>query len=458
MSPSHQDTTGEANGGRQPLGLTRRSLLERGAAAGAAVALPGLAGVLSACGGNGESAGTAAVETETAAAPSGTVTVGSNYSVPADNSAFAETIKGFEASSEVSVEVNTIETTTFQNRINSYLQGRPDDVFTWFAGERMAFFAERGLSHPISDVWERVEDNFTPAFKEAATGRDGNQYLIPFVYGVFFVYHRKSLFDERGYEVPETWDDLLALSSKIQGDGLVPFAFGNEEGWPAMATFDHINFRLNGFDFHISLTRGEEDWNDQRVKDVFTHWQTLLPYQQPAPAGRPFTEAMQAVVNKEAAMYLSFAGVAQVIPEEALPDFDGFLFPEINPEFGRDTVEAPLDGFMLSREPENLDGAKELLTYLASPSAQETFLAGNPTRLGAGTGVSQEGYTALQLKAVEVASQAKHTTQYLDRDVRPDFVQTALIPAFQQFLATPDDIDTITNNIQKQKETVYREG
>ncbi len=51
------------------------------------------------------------------------------------------------------MKINTVDHKTFQENINNYLQGNPDDVFTWFAGYRMQFFAAQGLAGDISDVW-----------------------------------------------------------------------------------------------------------------------------------------------------------------------------------------------------------------------------------------------------------------------------------------------------------------
>lgn len=45
------------------------------------------------------------------------------------------------------VTTNAVDHSTFQEKVNTYLQGTPDDVFTWFAGYRMAQFAENRLDH-----------------------------------------------------------------------------------------------------------------------------------------------------------------------------------------------------------------------------------------------------------------------------------------------------------------------
>ena len=36
-----------------------------------------------------------------------------------------------------------------------------------------------------------------------------------------------------------------------------------------MGTFDILNLRLNGYDFHVDLMAGKEKWTDPKVKAVF---------------------------------------------------------------------------------------------------------------------------------------------------------------------------------------------
>jgi multiple sugar transport system substrate-binding protein len=116
--------------------MGRRGLF-RAAAVGAGAAF-GLPALLAACG--GESGGGAA----STAAASGTLTLGSNASDPVPKKVLEDVLAGFKtANSGITVNVNTVDHNTFQENINNYLQGRPDDVFTWFAGYRMRFFAER---------------------------------------------------------------------------------------------------------------------------------------------------------------------------------------------------------------------------------------------------------------------------------------------------------------------------
>ncbi len=84
------------------------------------------------------------------------VTVGSNYSDEVPKAAFEAMLEYCAGEKDVDPTINTTEHGKFQDSINAYLQATPDDVFTWFAGYRMRFFAGQGLATDISDVWTTV--------------------------------------------------------------------------------------------------------------------------------------------------------------------------------------------------------------------------------------------------------------------------------------------------------------
>ncbi len=418
--------------------LSRRGLL-RGAAVGTGAL--GLSGLLSACGER--------------PADENTVTFGSNQSDPVPREALAQVVATFEEESDLTVEVNTVDHNTFQENINRYLQGTPDDVFTWFAGYRMQFFAAQGLLTPISDVWEDIGDQYSDAMRDQSTGEDGEQYFVPFYYYPWAMFYRPSVWAERGYTPPTTFDEYIALCDRMRADGLVPIAFGNEDGWPAMGTFDYLNMRINGYEFHAALMRGEESWEDPAVREVFATWAELLPYCQEGANGRIWQDAAQALVNGEAGMYLLGMFVGQQFPDDQRDDLDFFPFPEINPEHGQGAVEAPIDGFLISAEARNVDGAKELLRFLASAEAQELYLASDPNNIAANSTADTSNYSAMQNKAVELVSNATHISQFMDRDTRPDFASTVMIPSLQQFINDPSDIDGLLRQIEEQKQSIF---
>ena len=448
----------EPSSGERVARLTRRDALRRGA--GGAIGLTALPAFLAACGGSdstggGSSSAAAGGSTTAAAKASGTVTIGSNASDAVPKAAYAQVFDAFTTSSGVKTTVNTVSHNTFQEQINSYLQGKPDDVFTWFAGYRMKFFAQKGLAGDISDVWEQVGGNFSDALKQASTGDDGKQYFVPLYYYPWAFFYRKSVWQAKGYEVPTTWDELKALTQRMQKDGMTPIAFADKDGWPAMGTFDYINMRTNGYDFHVNLMAGKESWEDAKVKQVFQHWAEILPYHQPGALGRTWQDAAQSLGQTKTGMYLLGMFVGQQFEGADREDLDFFAFPEIDSAHGQDSVEAPIDGFMMAKSPKNEDGAKALLQFLAGPQAEDIYLKSDPNNIGAGSKASTAGYNALQKKAVELIGRAKHISQFLDRDTRPDFASTVMIPSLQEFYRNPRDVDGLTKRIEQQKKTIF---
>ncbi|MCY4727045.1 ABC transporter substrate-binding protein [Nocardioides sp. STR2] len=351
------------------------------------------------------------------------------------------------------VKINSVEHNTFQESINTYLQGSPDDVFTWFAGFRMAQFAENGLITDLSDVWPI--DGMSDSFKEASTAPDGKQYFVPKDYYPWAVFYRKSVFDENGWAPPETKDDFMSLMDEMQGKGVTPFAFGDKDGWPAMGTFDILNMRLNGYDFHMSLMAGEEKWDGDEVKLVFDTWRTLLPYHQADPLGRTWQEAATAMGKGECGMYLLGTFVADAVADVA-DDLDFFTFPELDASIGADALDAPIDGFCVAAGGQNQEAAKAMIKWLGSAEAADIandnadvpFIAAN-------SGASTSTYNALQKKSAEVVGAAANIAQFMDRDTNADFANTVMIPSIQDFLKNPDDIDGVTASIQEQANSIF---
>ncbi len=394
-----------------------------------------------------------AAASESAAPPTaGEASVGSNYSDPVPKDAFAAMLDYCTQQTGVTTKINTVEHGKFQDSINSYLQGTPDDIFTWFAGYRMKFFANQGLSTPISDVWAKVGSNYSDAFKLASTSDDGEQYFIPMYNYPWVVMYRKSVWEEKGYTVPKTLDEFIALAQRMQADGLVPMAFADKDGWPAMGTFDILNMRQNGYKFHVDLMAGKEKWTDSRVKDVFNLWKKLLPYYQPNALGRTWEEGAQSMLNKEAGMYFlgTFAG-QQATDPAVHDDMDFFPFPVLGNQWdGENGIDAPIDGLMLSKSPKNVDGAKALLECVATGPAQLEYLKSDQNDVAAAKDADTSGYTPFQKKMAEIIGGSGAIAQFLDRDTRPDFAGPNGMQAFlQDFLTNPDqDLDAYLGKIQ----------
>ena len=72
-----------------------------------------------------------------------------------------------------------VDHNTFQDQISTYLQGTPDDVFTWFAGYRMRFFADRASRPTSTTSGPRSARNYSDAFKAVLDGQRRQAVLRP---------------------------------------------------------------------------------------------------------------------------------------------------------------------------------------------------------------------------------------------------------------------------------------
>src|SRR5713101_9065799 len=292
-----------------------------------------LAAFIAACGGSTSSGTTTGVT-----ATGGTLSIGSYSSDAAPKAGLQALVNDFMAANGgTKVTINTVDHGTFQNQISSYLQGTPEDVFTWFSGHRMRFFADQGLATPIDDAWAQVKSNYTAGFAGSVTGNDGHVYAIPIDYYPWAVFYRKDVFAAHGYSVPANWDQFKSLCAQMKKDGLIPIAMADKDGWPAQGTFDIINLRLNGYQFHTELLTGKQKWTDPRVTAVYKKWSEITDYYSPGLAGATWQQGADQVVRKQAGMYLLGLFVAQQFAATGNPDdlaqLDFFPFPDLGAQF-----------------------------------------------------------------------------------------------------------------------------
>jgi len=426
-----------------PGSVARRTLLQ--AIAAGAVTVP----LLASCTGSSTTPTTGGG----ASGAAKTATFGSNASDEVPKTAMAALMAAAKTAAGVDVKINTVPHNDFQNNINNYLKGSPDDVFTWFAGFRMKSYASQGLAAPIDDVWETIGGNFSESFAKASTGDDGKKYFVPLYNYPWAVFYRPSVFQKGGYAIPKTLDELRVLCMKMQKDKLTPIAFGDKDGWPAFGTFDYINMRQNGYDFHVQLMAHKVSWEDPKVLAVFDTWKGLLPYHATGALGRTWQEAAQTVIKKTAGMYLLGSFVGQQWPKGDT-DIDFFPFPEIDSAHGQDAIEAPIDGFMLSKKGGDNAAARDLLKFIGTGKAEDVYLATDSNDVGAAKDADTSKYNALQKKAAELIGGAKSISQFLDRDADSAFANNAALPGIQNFIKTGDIAGTC-KSLEAQAKQAY---
>jgi alpha-glucoside transport system substrate-binding protein len=114
-----------------------------------------------------------------------------------------------------------------------------------------------------------VDEFFSPDWK--AYGEvDGTFYATPFGANVkSYVGYSPTAFEEAGYEVPETWDEMIELSDQIVEDGGKPWCAGvgsgEATGWPATDWVEDVVLRTAGAEVYDQWTNHEIPFNDPQI-------------------------------------------------------------------------------------------------------------------------------------------------------------------------------------------------
>jgi alpha-glucoside transport system substrate-binding protein len=119
-----------------------------------------------------------------------------------------------------------------------------------------------------------MEANHSKFWMDLGLCEDGNHYGIPWFpnYKSVVFYHTPT-FEENGYEIPETYEDLVALTSRMVDDGVTPwcFGFGSDDatGWPGTDWIEDIFVRLHGADAYRQWFEHEIPFDDPMVVEAF---------------------------------------------------------------------------------------------------------------------------------------------------------------------------------------------
>jgi alpha-glucoside transport system substrate-binding protein len=164
------------------------------------------------------------------------------------------------------------------------------------------------------------------------------------------VWYPKDKFDAAGYTVPETWDDLKALSDQIVADGGTPWCVGFESGgasgWPATDWMEDIMLRTAGTETYDQWIAHEVPFNDPAVVTAAERFGEIMFGENYVLGGADqtpsiaFGDAPTPMFEEEPGCWLhrqaSFINAFFPEDAEAGTDYDWFPFPTI--EEGQDNV------------------------------------------------------------------------------------------------------------------------
>lgn len=175
--------------------------------------------------------------------------------------------------------------TDFENELRISVDGgNPPDVAMTPQPASICLFADQGHLVSLEDMGfdiAEMEANHSEFWMNLGLCEDGNHYGIPFFpnYKSVVFYHEPT-FEENGYEVPETYDDMVALSQQMVDDGLTPWCFGygagGATGWAGTDWIEDIFVRMHGADAYTQWYTHEIPFDDPMVVAAFDRFSEIL--------------------------------------------------------------------------------------------------------------------------------------------------------------------------------------
>src|SRR5215208_6612327 len=269
---------------------------------------------------------------------------------------------------EASTVVNTNE------EMQTTLQSEdPPDIVSYDTGPGFGgVLAEAGLLLPLEDAYrQRGWDIYEWAKQRATYNR--TIYGVPDQVEEIVLFYNKNLVAE----VPNTIDELRQIADELKGQGIIPFAFGNQEQWPA----GHM------FSIGVSNVLGREGLDEILYADG--RWDTPEVVEAIHLFFRDFVESGYypqglSALNYDGANALFYTGEAAMnptgtwlVPEivQTVQDFEVGFFPF--PSIEGSGISPPAgvgSGLFVAKEASTLQGALDFIDYLLEESTARLII------------------------------------------------------------------------------------
>ena len=311
----------------------------------------------------------------------------------ADQEHIEAVIAGFTA--KTGIEVDYAGSDSFEQQIVIDTQaGSAPNVAVFPQPGLAADLASKGLLTPLGDdVEDFLVENYAAGQSwvdlSSYVGPDGSKalYAFPFKADVkSLVWYIPDNFADMGYEVPETMEDLLALSAQIVEDGGTPWCIGlgsgAATGWPATDWVEDLMLRTQPPEVYDGWVDNSVPFNDPRVVQAIEKFGTfaLTPgWADGGPAGvaaTDFRDSPKGLFDVPPKCYMQHQAsfIPSFFPEgtEMGVDADFFYFPAYASEdLGKPVLGAGTLFAITNDSPE----AHAFIEYLETPEAHEIWMA-----------------------------------------------------------------------------------
>lgn len=279
--------------------------------------------------------------------------------VDADQKKFESSIKDFEDKTGIDIQYEGSK--EFEATINVRVDGgNAPDIADFPQPGLLASIAKTGKVVDLTKVLdqEKLKKNYNQSWLDMGTmdGKDGK-----IMAGIWnrsnvksLVWYPKKQFEEAGYKVPETWDDMMALTEQIAKDGDPAWTIGIESGaatgWPGTDWIENIMLRTTTPENYDKWVKGELPFTSPEVKNAFELMSKIWMNKDYVYGGTKsivttaFGDAPKPMFENPPKAWFNLTGnfITSFFPETAKvdQDYDWFYLPPIDSKYGKPVLVA----------------------------------------------------------------------------------------------------------------------
>lgn len=276
----------------------------------------------------------------------------------------------------VKIEVEALDEESYKTKFKAYaMDGMPDVVSIWGQPSFLDEVLDAGVLAELNES-DYADYSFVPGSLEGFK-KDGKLYGLPRNTDIMVFYYNEKMFTDNGWEVPQTYDDLLALADEINAAGIVPVAMDGGDGWVLVCYMQDLMVRLAQTPSDkIANAIANGDFSDP----LFTEASQLLA--DTAAAGvfqtgfdsQDYGTAQNLFTNGQAAMFYmgsweTSMALNEDIPEDVRNNIRVFVMPAVEGGSATATDLAAWNGggYGVSADSEVKDEAIKFLNFMYQP-------------------------------------------------------------------------------------------
>lgn len=253
--------------------------------------------------------------------------------------------------------------------------------------------ASRGFLTPLADgVGDWVRENYAAGQSwvdlGTYTSKEGTDELYGFFYKVdvkSLVWYSPENFEDAGYEIPSSMEELMELTDQIVADGGTPWCIGlgsgGATGWPATDWVEEMMLRTQTPDVYDNWVDNSMPFNDPRVVAAIDAFGTFARNDDYVAGGAGavastdfrdspkglFSSPPQCYMHRQASFIPAFFPEGTEVGEDA----DFFYFPSYE---SKDLGKPVLGAGTLWAITNDSPGAHALIEFLETPEAHEIWM------------------------------------------------------------------------------------